>query len=214
MKGNPGKNDLLKIIAIISMIIDHIGYVFYPGIVELRIIGRISFPIFAYQIALGYLHTRDLKKYKLRLLIFAIISQIPYVLVFPTGFNIFFNLLLAVYAIEFYDKKRFLALGGLLIYTILVGKVILFGYGIYGILLSLIFYIYSKKPIQLSLSFLLLTFSYCLYYNNFVQNYALLALPIILINWKYKVILNKWWFYLFYPIHLIIIYFVDKVIIR
>lgn len=214
MSRNSSKNDLLKLIAIISMIIDHIGYVFYPGIVEFRIIGRIAFPIFAYQIALGYCHTRDLKKYKFRLLIFAMVSQIPYILVFPTGLNIFFNLLLAVYAIEFYDKNRFFGLGGLLIYTYLVGKVILFGYGIYGILLSLIFYIYSKKPIQLSLSFLLLTFSYWLYYNNFIQTYALLALPIILINWKYKVILNKWWFYLFYPTHLIILYFIQKIIIR
>lgn len=212
--GNSNKNDILKIIAIISMIIDHIGHVFFPKIIEFRIIGRIAFPIFAYQIAVGYIHTKNLRNYKLRLLFFALVSQVPYFLVFPKGLNIFFNLLLAVIAIELYDKKRYLALGGLFIYIHLITKVTFFGYGIYGILLSLIFYIFSKETMKISIGFVLLTISYWLYNNIFVQLYAILALPIILIDWKYKILLNKWWFYLFYPTHLLLIYIVDKFIIR
>ncbi len=71
------RNDTLKIIAMITMLVDHIGVLFFPGITLFRTIGRIAFPIFAYQIALGYTYTHDRNKYGKRLLIFAFISQIP-----------------------------------------------------------------------------------------------------------------------------------------
>ena len=72
--------NFLKIIAIITMLIDHIGYVFFPDRIELRIIGRISFPLFAYCIAVGFLYTSNIKKYILRLAAFSILSQPFYVL--------------------------------------------------------------------------------------------------------------------------------------
>lgn len=72
------RNDLLKLTAMITMLIDHIGAVLFPGVMILRTIGRIAFPIFAYQISKGFRHTSDLKKYATRLLIFGLISQIPY----------------------------------------------------------------------------------------------------------------------------------------
>ena len=71
----------LKLIAILSMTIDHIGYLLFPKVTLLRIVGRIAFPIFAYLIAEGFVHTGDVKKYLLRLGIFAILSEIPYDLV-------------------------------------------------------------------------------------------------------------------------------------
>ena len=55
--------NVLKIIALITMLIDHIGLVFFPGIEIFRIIGRISFPIFAFMIAEGCEHTENKKKY-------------------------------------------------------------------------------------------------------------------------------------------------------
>ena len=55
---NNHKNDLLKIIAIISMTLDHIGWLFFPDIIIFRVAGRLAFPIFAYQIALGYEKTK------------------------------------------------------------------------------------------------------------------------------------------------------------
>lgn len=72
------RNDLLKILALVTMLIDHVGYALFPGFMFLRIIGRLAFPIFAYQIAIGYSKTSNLKKYTQRLLIFGLISQIPY----------------------------------------------------------------------------------------------------------------------------------------
>ncbi len=199
------KNDFLKLIAIITMVVDHIGYAFFPDAILLRIIGRIAFPIFAYQITLGYSYTRDIRKYYLRLFAFAMVSQIPYLLVFPTGLNIFFNLIAAVFAIDLYTKKRYPALIGFLIYIFLVENAVNFGYGIYGVLLSLIFYIFKGKRETIILLFTLITIIYCIYYNTTIQFFAVLALPLIYNTFKGKIILNKWWFYLFYPVHIIII---------
>lgn len=90
---------LLKLIAIISMLIDHIGaYFFYSGsnvvspqtISLMRSIGRMALPIFAFFLVVGYQKTRDSKKYISRMHIFAIISQIPFTLAFYyENYNIF-----------------------------------------------------------------------------------------------------------------------------
>lgn len=82
---------ILKLIAIISMTIDHIGaYLFYSGsdivspqgINLMRSIGRMALPIFTYFLVVGYFKTRDIKKYISRIHLFAIISQIPFTLAF------------------------------------------------------------------------------------------------------------------------------------
>ena len=77
------RNDVLKLIAMITMLIDHIGLLFFPQYRWMRTIGRIAFPIFAYQLALGYEKTHDRLAYGQRLLLFACISQIPYVFLNP-----------------------------------------------------------------------------------------------------------------------------------
>ena len=74
--------NFIKLIAIITMTIDHIGYVFFPNIIILRIIGRIAFPLYVYSMMIGYFKTKSLSKYIVRLLLIGIISQIPYSLLF------------------------------------------------------------------------------------------------------------------------------------
>ena len=84
------------------MVIDHIGAVFFPDIMILRFIGRISFPIYAFLLVQGYLHTSNnskrIKKYAERLILFAILSEISFDLCFynqpiwPGYQNIFFTL--------------------------------------------------------------------------------------------------------------------------
>ena len=71
--------NVLKIIACLSMLIDHIGLIFYPNIVAFRAIGRLSMPIFAYCIGGGVLKTRNKLKYFLRVFILGVICQLFYI---------------------------------------------------------------------------------------------------------------------------------------
>ncbi|MCL1982003.1 MAG: conjugal transfer protein TraX [Clostridiales bacterium] len=118
----------LKIIATASMLSDHIGVVFgVPAI--FRVIGRIAFPIYAYMIAQGCIHTKNINKYLLRLGVFAIISEIPYDMVFShknadidfftdvsflSSTNIFYTLFLGACCIALYEKLKTLRIGGIL----------------------------------------------------------------------------------------------------
>ena len=88
---------VLKIIAMTTMLTDHLGDSIFNYANFMNVIGRIAFPIFAFQISEGYIHTKNLKKYFLRLFVFALISQAPFMLflsMFSSGFtlNIFFTL--------------------------------------------------------------------------------------------------------------------------
>lgn len=83
----------LKIIAIVAMVVDHVGYIIFPNIEILRVIGRITFPIMAFFIAEGFHYTRDIIKYAKRLLIFAVFTTIPFFLAFGWPFNVLFTML-------------------------------------------------------------------------------------------------------------------------
>lgn len=117
----------LKLIALITMFIDHIGAAFLPQVWLLRAIGRISFPIYVFLIAEGCRYTSDRFKYALRLGLFAFISEIPYDLaLYPeileqTGWgwnfvgrtNVFYTLFFAVALIHVYEVLRWTWKAGL-----------------------------------------------------------------------------------------------------
>jgi len=98
---------ILKMIAVITMLMDHSGDALIGNFSWLNIIGRIAFPLFAFQLVIGYRHTHNLKKYMLRMLIFAAISQAPFSIlnkkVDPTILNIFVTLFFGLAVLALYD---------------------------------------------------------------------------------------------------------------
>lgn len=211
----------LKWIAIITMVIDHMGAVILEpaisnGVVAsqlsslnmiLRLIGRLSFPIFAFLLVEGYIHTRNVKKYILQMGLFALISEIPFdlanqgVLFNPSYQNIFFTLFIGLLTITLFNRfqeksylRWLLLIGGMLAASILKTD-----YSAIGILIIFVFYYFRKNKtlrniVVSPLLFLQLTAVFTL-------------LPIQSYNGK-RGKQNKLFFYLFYPVHLILFYFI------
>ena len=203
----------LKIIAAITMLIDHVGCIFFPQYLFLRIIGRISFPIFAFLIVEGFMHTRDVKKYIFRMLVFALITEVPFDFAFFGTVNwghqnvlITFSLaLLALYIDRFYNRKAgIVAAFALALLAEFIGS----DYGMFGVMVVMIFYwnydrFYNKLIFGIA-SLTLLVSSY--------QIFDVLAMiPIGLYNGK-KGIGVKYFFYVFYPGHLLVLYLIHRLI--
>ena len=103
-----------------------LGHTFLGRPTFFNVIGRIAFPIFAFQITEGYIHTKNLKQYFLRLGIFALISQIPFMIFLNSiginkfTLNIFFTLILGLLCITIYDKSKNKSLGILLVLLLMI----------------------------------------------------------------------------------------------
>lgn len=220
---------VLKLIACLTMFIDHIGYLIFDGSSYFNYIGRIAFPIFAFQIYQGYMHTRNVKNYIFRLFIFAIISQLPFMLFYHTviadrfAINVIFTLLFGLIGILVYDKTN--AFLGIVV-TISLGiiaETCAFDYGLYGIAVILLFYIFRSHKALSIISFYVATLiKYAFIVSNFCYDYSIFLSAIdyfaplclctmlssafiILYNGK-KGRDSKYLLYLFYPLHLLFIY--------
>lgn len=225
---------ILKLIAIITMTIDHSSYLIYGANLSwMNYIGRIAFPIFAFQISEGYTHTKNLKKYFARLILFALISEIPYAwfsYMFFSGIklNIIFTLIVGLFAIYIYDllvqkgKKQkkesvssYKLLGVMIaIFLAFLADGIGLDYGFYGVFLIFTFYALHNNTILRNLGVIILTSIYylpTLMVTNFSLSIIILALftliPLIFIN-MYKGEKGKNFkllFYIFYPMHLFVL---------
>jgi len=211
---------ILKIIGIITMFIDHYHYII-GGPLILNIIGRIAFPIFSFSLGEGYFYTGNFKKYIGRLSFFAIISQIPaYIFKLDYPMNIFFTLLFGLIIIKiFYSRKipfliKVILIGGL----VYVAKKYDFDYGVYGILTIALFGILRRKKFLIFCAFLALNMLLVLYPGIFdlakVQIYSMFSLiPIFSYNGR-KGKNMKYFFYVFYPVHFLVLegmkYIIDK----
>ena len=97
----------LHIMAMVFMLCDHLWGTIVPGADWLTCIGRLTFPIFAFMIVEGYFHTKNLKKYVYRLLVFAILSEIPFNLamgsrvIYPIHQNVLWTFLIGIALIHF-----------------------------------------------------------------------------------------------------------------
>lgn len=239
----------LKILACVSMLLDHIG--FFWNIHSLRVIGRIAFPIFVYMIYNGYRHTSNKGKYALRLAIFAVGTQIPFNLfvygqLFYNNGNVFFTLLAALLCLWSVDAmlqhrllRWFSLLPTLTACFLYYKEIIISDYGAVGILMILVFYFCDREGVRWKL--LTVIGFYCaIYYTELVgillavvrntslpslgaweqtQAYAGFALPFIFayngqkgtIGGKSGGKVLQYGFYLFYPLHMVVLYFLSYI---
>lgn len=218
---------VLKIIACLTMVLDHVKY----AIPETRCfiteyLGRMSYPLFAFLLTEGFCHTSNLKRYYQRLIVFAVLSQIPFML-FRTlvgewrMLNILFTLLLGLMAITFLEKcnkKYYKSIPIILVITFL-GKLLRVDYGWYGVACVVVFYGFRKNGFLRVVAFALLNLIYYanrLYMADTMKNvilYAFATFPAILIlfyNGKlgHK---TKYAYYLFYPLHMLILYSISLI---
>lgn len=216
----------LKLIALLTMLIDHVaGHLLsqYEPATEpfltigshslsvafvCRKIGRTAFPIYCFLISEGYLHTRDRKRYGIRLLVFALISEMPWNLVHTGSLryekqNVFFTLFLGYCCIVVYEcfrndrKKLFLCLLGLLAAALLMHA----DYGIRGMALVFILHLLREERILQGV------LGCCLLNEGAATLPAFLLIG--LYNGKRGFIrgnILKYLFYAFYPLHLLILY--------
>jgi hypothetical protein len=210
------------------MLIDHVGFAFFPDIVMLRVIGRLAFPMFAYQVATGLIHTRDTGRYFTRLFYFGLLSQIPYSLLFSTSrLNILFTFSFAVLLVYLFQKRTFLYTWILLpvIFVLLPVLDITYGfeYSLYGLSAVLGFYLLQSKyssfiaSILSTVFFTVITFVFItLFYSDYlgtVQVFSLYAAAFFFFAQEdIKLIKMKYFFYAFYPVHFLILWFVKCVI--
>lgn len=219
---------MMKLIAVITMTIDHIGYYimryydqcfvsfFKIGSYDFtayylsRTIGRIAFPIFCFLITEGFLHTRNRLRYGFRLLLFALASEIPFHLAANAklygndSHNVFFTLFLGylgLCAVEYFRRKKSLQIVSVVLLFLIAGHANC-DYMHQGFcFILLMYYLRSCRIVQAVAGSALLP-------NPL--GVLLAFIPINLYNGKRGFIQHpvlQYLFYLFYPVHLLIIYY-------
>ena len=233
---------MLKWIAVIAMVLDHIGVVCIGSLLEpipdlslyslytaavsgsgqqaflcwtaliFRAIGRIAFPIFCFLLTEGFCHTKSIKKYMGRMAFFALISEIPFdlaiykTLLYPYHQNVFFTLLIGLavlYGMKEADLRYLTPSYSFFLKTVIVFAGCLTGflfytdYGFYGVLFIVLLYILrTNKVWQTVFGVLMAQFEYT----------AIFAfLPIWFYNGKPGKSQSRYFFYWFYPVHLLIL---------
>lgn len=221
-------NNQLKLIALVTMTIDHVGMLLFPYSVILRVIGRLAFPIFAYMIAEGCTHTRSMGRYLGTMAAMAAIYQLVYFFVDGSLYQsilVTFSLSIGLIWLLQWAQTRKDATGRLclvlglvavsfvtrLLPKLLSGTDFDVDYGMWGVFLPVVIYLAKEKWQKLlwaaCLLILLALESY------YLQWYALAALPLLALydgtrgRWK-----MKWLFYIYYPAHLVVLWGLQRLL--
>ena len=207
----------LRILALGLMLLDHLWATVVPGNNWMTYLGRMAFPIFAFQTAEGYRHTHDFRGYCKRLLLFGLVSEIPFdlmisgALFFRFHQNVMFTLLLGLLVCRAYDLRKW----GLLALLCLAGIPTFPDYGILGIATVLMFHVF--RDYQWCQLLMLIAINWFGYEGQelvvgtmkvSVQAFAILAyLPIALYNGEKGKggRLLQYGSYVFYPLHMLIL---------
>ncbi len=234
MKFNILSGNALKLIAAVSMVIDHVGLMFFPANPIFRIIGRLAFPIFAFMIAESARYTRNKLKHFLTMFSLAVICQIVYYF-FDNG-SLYMCVLvtfsiatLLIYILQQFkrvlfdkdarliDKLFFGALfAGGVIATYFLNNIITIDYGFMGcitpVLASLFDLRNTDAPESLkrfdtvtlrTVSMIPALIGLMIINGTFIQPFCIFAIPILLLySGKRGTAKLKYFFYIFYPLHL------------
>lgn len=235
----PLTGSTLKWIAIISMLIDHIGafliepillehgvglggifgggpalqtspYYFLSQIYTIsRLIGRLAFPIFAFLIVEGFLHTRNLKKYIIQMGIFALVSEIPFdlagsgVILEFSYQNIFFTLFIGLLSIAIFDElgKTSKVKWLVPVLGMVFAELLRTDYSAMGVLVIFIFYYFHDDFKSRNL------FNGILFLSQLT---AVFSLALIQLYNGRRGKQNKFFFYIFYPAHLALLFLIRQ----
>ena len=237
---------ILKLIAAVSMAVDHMGLMLFPRAEILRYIGRLAFPIYAFFISEGYRHTHDRVKYFLRVFLLGVLCQIVYTVAedeLYIGILLTFSFSIAIMACfslfkrtvaktdEVVLDKAGRTVGQVLAALLCVVSVgaayfvsanITVDYGFSGIMLPVLCSVTDNKPVRLALfsvGLAAVALEYAFLSGTFVaadfikQACALAAVPLLWLyngtRGKYRL---KYFFYIFYPAHLALLYLISVVI--
>lgn len=211
----------LKLIAALSMLIDHFAVCFKPLLesprlhllgrtvtpyLAMRFAGRIAFPLFCFLLTEGFRHTRDRRRYGLVLLLFALLSELPFDLFNMGAFgyerqNVFFTLLLGylgIWAIESFRREQWKALISVLVLFAVAWRLGA-DYGWRGFLFILVVYLLCEEPVVQGLASSALL--------SWRVGVGLAFVPINLYNGERGFVRSPWLkygFYAFYPLHLLL----------
>ncbi len=207
----------IKVLAIATMLVDHFALYFFPTSLPLIIIGRLSYPLIAWLIANGAVYTSNIDRYLFRLGIFALLAQIPYEIGFymsglhPVFLNVLFTLFFGLLAIRILKSstRPFVQAAGV---VVCAGIVTLCNadYGAGGVLSIVAFYLFYNQPYLMVASqvFILAILSNLGFFiqpgfgKEFLmhpyEEWAILALPIILLYNKARGYATGLFFYWFF----------------
>lgn len=225
-------SDLLKLIAIIAMVIDHVAWAFVPFESfwgqAMHIIGRLTAPIMCFMVAEGYHKTRNVKKYAVRLGVFAVISHFPFVF-FETGelqiihsTSVMFPLFLGLVALIINDSPKYEYMVKQMIITIICLVAMLGDWSCIAVLWIVFFsrYRYSRRE-QLKYFCIISAIEVVICIvagglNGLFQLGVFLAVPLLS---RYNGVRKggkgyQWFFYIFYPAHLLLLGILNIVILK
>jgi len=207
----------IKLIACVSMMFSHIGFIFWLESPWWQILGRIAFPLFAFMIANGARHSSNAWKYLARLLIFAVLIQYPYSIFLANKYlNICFTLGLGLAAIMVWQSNLQLPLRlAAVLAACLVAELLNAEYGWYGIMMMFCAHLFFTDWRKLSASWTILNVPHLMALADAllasrpylpVQGMCLLALPFVLLYNGQRGGGSRWEFYAFYIGHLAFLY--------
>lgn len=216
----------LKLIAVVSMVIDHVGAVLFENALWMRCVGRLAMPIFCFFVAEGFYYSRSRYNYLLRMGLFALISEIPFDFAFYDGKlfwghqNVMWTFFLAIAAMLAFseitlkvDGKKGRLLGALCVFSICMAAVFLrTDYNAFGVAMVFLFYILKENGLLMqnigALIYQLIA------RGQGIQAWAMFsAVPLMMYNGK-KGRPLKWFFYCFYPGHLIVLWIIKNFMIQ